>query len=387
MRIRFGTKVLHFVIITLGLILYLIACSPGTDKADLEIIDLDPVVISANTEFKPQSKVWKHDNSWWMILPDMDGTHLWRLEEKTWVRMLRVADWTNSHADAKPDKDLVHVLLFRGENSGLVSLQYDQQSRNYRFWQDRPEISPITYHPETEVATIDMDSKARLWSAFDTVNEVMVMYSDPPYTQWSGPVTLASGIYKDDICALTALPEGQIAVLWSNQNSKRFGFRVHRDGEAAENWSDDEQPASQSALDNIGDGMADDHLNFCIGRDGTLYAAVKTSYDMDDYPLIGFLRRHPNGQWDDLLYIDDEGTRGIICLNERTNELMLFYTLHHKIQVRTSDADMIHFGDAEIAIDAPLNHAAGPKHNVTDDLIIVASAGDTAKSVLIRWDL
>ncbi len=380
------TKIFMSCILTgiLAALLFL-NCSAGPQKMEYKITDLDPVKISANTEFKPQSKVWKYDNTWWAVLPDSEGTFIWKLNATQWQKTLRIADWTDSHADVKSVNDLAHILLFRGEYSGLVSVQYDKASGKYKMWEQRPEISPITYHPDTEAASMDMDSNGRLWSAFDTLHDVMVIYSDAPYTEWSAPVPLANDIYKDDICALTALPGKKIAVLWSNQDTKRFGFRMHKDGDAPETWSMDEQPASQSALDEIGDGMADDHLNMCVANDGTLFVSVKTSYDTKGYPKIAFLRRHSNGTWDDLVYVDDDGTRGIICLNELTNDVLLFYSLHHRIKVRKSDADVIDFSPAEIAIDAQLNNATGPKHNVTDDLVIIASEADTAKSVLIQW--
>ena len=84
-----------------------------------------------------------------------------------------------------------------------------------------------------------------------------------PYSSFSGPVTLATGVAADDIGVVTALPNGQIGVLWSNQNTRLFGFRVHSDGADPSVWSTDEQPASQSALD-VGLGMADDHLNVAV---------------------------------------------------------------------------------------------------------------------------
>ena len=37
--------------------------------------------------------------------------------------------------------------------------------------------------------------------------------------------------------------------------------------------------------------MADDHLNVAVASDGTLYAAVKTSYDTAGYPKIAMLVR------------------------------------------------------------------------------------------------
>ena len=165
-----------------------------------------------------------------------------------------------------------------------------------------------------------------MWLAFDTATEAQVIWSDPPYTTWSSPISIASGIHKDDICAITTMPGNKVAVLWSNQNTKRFGFRLHTAGEDPTLWSQDEMPASQSAIDTVGLGMADDHMNMAVASDGTIYIAVKTSYDTPGYPKIALLVRRPQGVWDDLYYLDDKGTRGIVCLDEQNKELSVFYS-------------------------------------------------------------
>ena len=61
---------------------------------------------------------------------------------------------------------------------------------------------------------------------------------------------------------VTALPNGTIGVMWSNQTTGLFGFRVHADGADPDDWSEDEVPASESAIDD-GAGMADDHIEDC----------------------------------------------------------------------------------------------------------------------------
>ena len=98
-------------------------------------------------------------------------------------------------------------------------------------------------------------------------------------------------------------------MFWSNQSTNLFGFRVHEDGAVATQWSTDERPASQSAL-NVGGGMADDHMHLAVAADGTLYAAVKTSYDKSGYPKIALLVRRPNGVWDNLYSISTTAARG-----------------------------------------------------------------------------
>ena len=87
-----------------------------------------------------------------------------------------------------------------------------------------------------------------MWLATENGANLNVYYSDAPYTSFSGPITLANNINDDDIGVVTALPNGTVGVLWSNQNTQRFGFKVHVDGQPPATWSADEVPASGSAL-------------------------------------------------------------------------------------------------------------------------------------------
>ncbi len=72
--------------------------------------------------------------------------------------------------------------------------------------------------------------------------------------------------------------------------------------------------------------MADDHVNVAVASDGTLYAAVKTSYDTSGYPLIALLVRQPDGTWDGLHEVDQTGTRPIVLLNEADDSVRVVYT-------------------------------------------------------------
>src|SRR5690606_12233955 len=149
---------------------------------------------------------------------------------------------------------------------------------------------------------------------------------DSPYSNWSSPITVASGIDADDIGAVIAFPMmNKIGVFWSNQSSERWGFRMHTDGDNPNTWTSDEVPASQSAI-NRGAGMADDHLNMALASDGTLYCAIKTGYDTPGYPRIAMLIRRPSGNWDNLHSVSEIGTRAIVVLNEQTSKIRVVFT-------------------------------------------------------------
>src|SRR3990172_5380783 len=266
-----------------------------TPGATPTVIPLAPVAVSADTGEKPQSKVWYYNSTWWAVLPSSSlspaGTWLWRLEANdTWTNVLHLSNSTSARADTKAIGDVTHILL-HGSAPELVSVEHVPAGNTYQLWFARGTATPVSL-PTTETASIDIDSTGRMWLATESGSNVHVYYSDSPYSSLTGPVVLANNINADDITVVTALPHDTIGVLWSNQNTQRFGFRAHVDGSDPNTWLADEVPASQSAL-NVGLGMADDHLNVEIASDATLYAAVKTSYDAAGYPKIALLVRRP----------------------------------------------------------------------------------------------
>ena len=261
---------------------------------------------TASTVEKPQSKVWSYDGKWWSVFPASSGVSsagawLWRLDGTAWTPVLKLSTNTSARADVKPAGSpvgsVVHILLYNGSSADLASVQYS--AGTYQAWTSRSGLTSLPLSG-SETATIDIDSTGRMWLATQrdvgSNREIIVYDSASPYTSWNGPQTLATvSNYQDDISVITALPNNTVGVLWSNQTTKRFGFRYHRDVDPAATWSADEVPASQSAQ-NVGAGMADDHLNVAVASDGTLYAAVKTSYDTAGYPKVAMLVRRLSGE-------------------------------------------------------------------------------------------
>ncbi|OQP51691.1 T9SS type A sorting domain-containing protein [Niastella populi] len=307
--------------------------------------DVNPITISTTTREIPQGKIWNYDGKWWSILSTSDGTKVFRLDGTGWTDVLSIATAGNARSDCRVVGSLVHAILFRGANntSYLVSLEYDPVLHTYKKWSQRTSNVNIVFESGTLTTTLDIDTTNRLWLASNNSGNIVVRHSDPPYSTWSSPVVIASGITSSDICAITALPSGKIGVFWSNQNVKRFGFRTHNDGDGPTLWSDPEVPASQSALVQ-GNGMADDYINILAGSDGSLYCAVKTGYDKDGLPTISLLVRRPNGTWDNLYPVTSskEGNRPIVVLNEALGKIRVFYSEHLNNFDGTRSSDILY---------------------------------------------
>jgi hypothetical protein len=357
---------------------------PGGDS--LIKTPLVPAATSTTTGEKPQSKVWLHDGIWWAVFPDTTGSHIWRLDGDTWSKSLLLSTNSTAKADVEflEQDGVVHVLLFDGDLTELVSAEY-VGGPNPAFvpWSQRP--SPVSIPlSSADTAVIALDSVGRLWLAYEALSRIEVRYadSDDGFSSWSGPIVLEGNVDSDDIAAVVAF-DGQVGVMWSDQTTKRFGFRVHVDGDSPTAWDSDEVPASQSAL-SFGRGMADNHLNIAPASDGTLYVAVKTGYDSPSYPSVALLVRRPGGVWDDLYEVDNEGTRGIVLLDEASEKIVVIYAdlSGGDLKYRISDMDYIHFGARKLLIaGSTLNDPSSTGQPLLDEFVVIATSGSSALQV------
>ncbi|MGV3502253.1 MAG: T9SS type A sorting domain-containing protein, partial [Adhaeribacter sp.] len=366
---------------------YTIQQSTGgtTNLGFASVLNLNPVDARVDaTKEKQQAKVFVNRGRHWAIIPNSTGTHLWRLDGTTWTSIMRLST-RNARADAVVKGDTTHIFLFAGTASELVSVEYVAASNTYQPWTKRKVKTDITLDEGVETGSITLDATGRMWLASDGLTNINVRYSDRPYTSWSGPVPVASGVSSDDICAVLHLPAlNRIGVLWSNQETDRFGFRTHVNGTSPTTWTADEVPASQSAL-NVGRGMADDHLNMKVASDGTLYCAVKTSYDETGFPVIALLIRRPAGTWDDLYEVAQNGTRPIVLLNEAQNKLKVVYTSQINggdIQYNGSLMSSINFSPQLTLISGINNNVTSTHQNYTSEIVILASNSTQAVGVI-----
>jgi len=240
-----------------------------------------------------------------------------------------------------------------------------------------------------ETATIDIDSNNRMWLAYVVSSGVNVQWSDSsPYDSWNGPLVLESGLVGGDICAVTAFNDDddgeKIGVMWSNQNTEKFQFAYHVDGEGTllTDWT------LETAVSDA--KVADDHINFAVATDGTIYAAVKTSYNTNGEPQVALLVRKPDGNWDPLYRVrnrtGDKPTRPIALLDEVHSKIYVIYTEDvngNDIMYKWSSTSGINFptGVGIRLIDnntdiGKINwdDATSTKQNFSDEVVILVSS-------------
>ena len=352
---------------------------------------------TANTGEKPMSKVWTYDGKWWSIFPantgvSSAGAWLWQLVGSTWIPVLKLSSNTSARADVKPAGSpvgsVVHILLYNNAPSAdLASVEYF--AGTYRAWSSTPVRTTLPLNG-SETATIDIDSTGRMW--LNTQHDVsgsrdIIMYDSAyPYSSWNGPTIIGTGtVIGDDISVVTALPNNTIGVLWANENTHRFVFRYHIDGDPNTNWSTEELPASQFEYDQ-GAGFSDDHINVKVATDGTLYAAIKTSYDTAGYPKIALMVRRlrgtsGEGDWDQNIYVvNGSGTRGIVELDEVAGIVSVIYTSVEgggNIVYKQSAIQPIAFGTELSMRSGSNNDVSSTRQNINGELVAIYSSGTT----------
>jgi hypothetical protein len=324
---------------------------------------------------------------------------LWRLDGTTWIPVLKLSTSTTAKADVKPAGtpagSVVHVLLYNGTSADLASLQYNSGSSTYEAWSIRPGLTSLSL-PGSETVTIDIDSTGRMWLATQynasSNRNMIVYYGDSPYSSWSSSITLATVTnIQDDISLVTAQPNNTIGVLWSNQATKRFGYRYHKDTDLATTWSTEELPTSQYGY-NVGvSGFADDHLNVAVASDGTLYAAIKTGYDTAGYPKIAMMVRRLSGDpgagvWDANIYgVSESGTRGIVVLDQAAGVVTVIYTSSESggnILYQQTAVQPIAFKTVKTMRSGTNNDASSTKQNINGELVTIYSSGTTINGSL-----
>lgn len=352
-------------------------------KSALADVALTPFSTTADTGEKPQSKVWKHDGRWWAVMPSSSpsGTWVWRLEaDNSWTNVLQLSSSTGTRADVKAIGGVAHVLLY-GSSPSLVSIEYVSATTTYQLWSARPTPTAISL-PDSETATIDVDSTGRMWLATENGSNVNVHHSVSPYSTFSAPITLANNIGSDDIAAIIAMPGNRVGVLWSNQSTQQFGFRIRNDADDPATWGPDEAPASEAT-----GAVADDHLNLKVAPDGTLFAAIKTSYDAAGMTRIGLLVRRATGVWEPLYSVSNTGTRGIALLNDSTNKVRVVYTSSEgsgNILYRESDTSTIAFGPVQTLMSGSLNNPTSTKANWSSDVVVLAASSSQTNGIRVE---
>jgi hypothetical protein len=311
---------------------------------------------SPGTESKPQSKLWYLDGSWWCVLADDAGNHIYELQAHQWIPQ----DYEDAllgdaadRADVLWDGTRLIALLF-GPTSQLFEFSYDPDKRRYHRLDGFPVSLDIPASSET--AVIEQDSHDHLWITWTAERQVRVVHSLADHRNWNFPgMLLRDEVSADDISTVVAFGNGSIGVLWSDQARDEFAFRMRHDADALDQWAPREYVHG-------GERIADDHLNTCTDDAGRIYVASKNGAHELSVHL-----RDVDGKWTTHANVlqGGHGTRPIVMASNADDKLYLLYTRWHEgleiVASREAPLGGLDFGEA-----VPFLSLLGEKVRLTD---------------------
>ncbi|HEX6885078.1 MAG TPA: PKD domain-containing protein [Planctomycetota bacterium] len=234
---------------------------------------------------KAQSKLWWNDGSWWGCLWSVAGRswtiHRLDAATETWIDTgTAVGPRSADRADCLWDGAKLCIATNRYTNGAgqaghaleLHRFGYDPDTGVYALDAGFP---VAIGDASTEVLTLERDSTGRLWAAWTAQRHVWVAHTLGDDRRWSLPALhprIPGELSGDDVCALVAVPDGRLALLWSDQPGSAFRCSLRGDADAPADWG----PA-EVVVD--GPGAVDDQLSVRAARDGRLFAALKSATD------------------------------------------------------------------------------------------------------------
>lgn len=331
---------------------------------------------------KPQSKIWFHAGKWWCVFPTnsgvaQSGTWIFRLDDNEWTAIIRISSETNVQADCKSIGGVTHILLhsYDDEIAYLVSVEYNASNSSYQVWNKRPGGTVSISLPNSETATLEIDSMNKMWLTSENGSTIIVKHSDYPYSTFSSQINIAS-TNSDDISAIIAMPDATIGVLWSDQDDEVFYYSYHIDGANESTWSTPEE------ITNGGSGFGDDHINLAVSSDGKLYAGVKTTDGSDMYILV----RNGEDSWT-THFIDGSGTRPMVILSDYHRTVSLVYQDKNggtNIVYSEASMDNLSFSSRTTLIAGSNWNVSSTKQAYTNELVFIASNGSTVVGIFLE---
>ena len=384
--------------------------APALAAGDAGYRDFSYSGASAPTGQKPQSKLWHNDGIWWGSLYNRSTARyeVYRFNWATqaWSTTGVVIDQRRkSSADALWDGTHLYIASAvppgTGGDTSIYVVRYSYNSGSKAYSTD-PGFPVAISSLEVETVVLDKDTTGKLWVTYTMDNgqggrKVHVMHTTSNDLTWGQPyvppVAGAANLKSDDISAVVAF-NGQIGVMWSNQNDNAVYFAIHRDGDPDSAWS--LSPALQ------GPKYADDHINLKslqADPDGQVFAAVKTSLNdvssPPDAPLILLLTLDQHGSWKRRTFgtVADDHTRPIVLLDRQNRQVYVFATvpvgsatsgaIYYK-QVSLSNSS-VQFPEGlgtpfmSFSTDNHINNATSTKQALdsTTDLLVIAGDDQT----------
>jgi len=292
----------------------------------------NPISGSTGGYNKPhQNRSFYYAGLWWTAAKKLsdDKWYLWKLYGDTWFAELEI----DSRGTTRPDCYLdaaankLYILL---ASPSITATQFLRLSYSGAAWNIDPgfpvELSNFVFSGESG-NVLTKAKNGDLWVFRYKASNVEGKHSSDDGWTWSPTFIVKGNLLASGLCdavALTSGGENFVGVGYAENTSRngKFGFLLHRDGDANENWTDETE-----ALPQFSGAESDDHIALAVSLNNEIYFVCKTHPTVSGATSIGLLKRKSNGDWKSLTVQTGGGwTRPTVAIDETNSELYVFGT-------------------------------------------------------------
>lgn len=295
-----------------------------------------PIAGSAGGYNKPhQNRSFYYAGTWWTAAKKMsnDKWYLWKLYGDTWSAELEI----DSRGGARPDCYLdatankLYILL---ASPSMTATQFLRLSYSGIAWNIDPgfpvELSSFVFSGEAG-NVLTKATNGELWVFRYRASTVEGKRSSDDGLTWSPTFVVKGNLFGSGLCdavAFTSNGENFVGVGYSENTSGqgKFGFLLHRDGEAAESWIDE-----TAMIPQFSGADSDDHIALAVSLNHEIFFVCKTHPTTSGATSIGLLKRKRNGDWKNFTVQTSGGwTRPAVTIDETNSELYVFGTQENR---------------------------------------------------------
>jgi len=352
----------------------------------------NPISGSTGGYNKPhQNRSFYYAGLWWTAAKKMsdDKWYLWKLHGDTWSAELEI----DGRGAARPDCFLdaaankLYILL---ASPAITATQFLRLSYSGSAWNIDPgfpmELSNFVFSGESGNVLVK-GKNGELWAFRYRASKIEGKRSSDDGLTWSPTFTVKGNLFGSGICDVVAFTSGGenfVGVGYSENTSGngKFGFLMHRDGDAEASWTDE-----TNVMPQFSGADSDDHIALAVSLNNEIFFVCKTHPTASGATSIGLFKRKSNGDWKSFTVQTGGGwTRPAAAIDETNSELYVFGTREnapdhgqYKKCAIGSENTLRHAAAMEIFSGGAFNNVSAPAHYVTGatDLLICAENTST----------
>jgi hypothetical protein len=353
----------------------------------------NPISGSSGGYNKPhQNRSFYYAGLWWTAAKKIsdDKWYLWTHYGDTWSAELEI----DSRGGTRPDCYLdaaankLYILLASPAITATQLLRLSYSGSNAlsgSAWSIDPgfpvELSNFVFSGESG-NVLTKAKNGELWVFRYKASNVEGKRSSDDGLTWSPAFIVKGNLFASGLCdavAFTSGGENYVGVGYAENTSGngKFGFLIHRDGDADESWIDE-----TNIMPQFSGADSDDHIALAVSLNNEIFFVCKTHPTASGATSIGLLKRKSNGDWKSFAVQTGGGwTRPAAVIDETNGELYVFGTREnapdhgqYKKCAIGSENTLRQAPAMEIFSGGAFNNVSAPAHYVTGatDLLICA---------------